>query len=91
MNKSELIDHIASEADISRAAAGRALDASLQAITNSLKQSEPVSLVGFGTFLVRARAARTGRNPQKPTESIQIPASKTAAFKPGKALKDALN
>ena len=91
MNKSELIDHIASEADISRAAAGRALDASLQAITNSLKQSEPVSLVGFGTFLVRVRAARTGRNPQNPTEPIQIPASKTAAFKPGKALKDALN
>ena len=91
MNKSELIDHIASEADISRAAAGKALDASLQAIANSLKQSEPVSLVGFGTFLVRERAARTGRNPQKPTEKINIPASKTAAFKPGKALKDALN
>lgn len=91
MNKSELIDHIASEADISRAAAVRALDASLQAITDSLKRSEPVTLIGFGTFLVRERAARTGRNPQNPSETINIPASKAAAFKPGKALKDALN
>lgn len=90
MNKSELIDHIAVEADISRAAAGRALDASLQAITDSLRQSEPVSLIGFGTFLVRERAERTGRNPQT-KEAITIPASRTAAFKPGKALKDALN
>ena len=90
MNKSELIDHIAGEADISRAAAGRALDASLQAITDSLRQSEPVSLIGFGTFLVRERAERTGRNPQT-KEEITIPASRTAAFKPGKALKDALN
>lgn len=90
MNKSELIDHIAGEADISRAAAGRALDASLQAITDSLKQSEPVSLIGFGTFLVRERAERTGRNPQT-KEAITIPASRAAAFKPGKALKDALN
>ena len=64
MNKSELIDHIADEADISKAAAGRALDATLQAITDSLKQSDPVQLVGFGTFLVRERAARSGRNPQ---------------------------
>ena len=90
MNKSELIDHIAGEADISRAAAGRALDASLQAITDSLRQSEPVSLIGFGTFLVRERGERTGRNPQT-REVITIPASRTAAFKPGKALKDALN
>lgn len=90
MNKSELIDHIAHEADISKAAAGRALDATLQAITDSLKQSDPVSLIGFGTFLVRERAARTGRNPQTGA-TIQIAAARTPAFKPGRALKDALN
>lgn len=90
MNKSELIDHIAHEADISKAAAGRALDATLQAITDSLKQSDPVSLIGFGTFLVRDRAARTGRNPQTGA-TIQIAAARTPAFKPGRALKDALN
>lgn len=90
MNKSELIDHIAHEADISKAAAGRALDATFQAITDSLKQSDPVSLIGFGTFLVRDRAARTGRNPQTGA-TIQIAAARTPAFKPGRALKDALN
>ncbi|MDE0272333.1 MAG: HU family DNA-binding protein [Gammaproteobacteria bacterium] len=90
MNKSELIDQVANAADLSKAAAGRAVDAALDAITGSLKQSEPVSLVGFGTFLVRERAARQGRNPQT-GENIQIAASRAAAFKPGKALKDALN
>ncbi|MYF10927.1 MAG: HU family DNA-binding protein, partial [Gammaproteobacteria bacterium] len=80
----------ANAADLSKAAAGRAVDAALDAITGSLKQSEPVSLVGFGTFLVRERAARQGRNPQT-GENIQIAASRAAAFKPGKALKDALN
>ncbi|MYH15462.1 MAG: HU family DNA-binding protein [Gammaproteobacteria bacterium] len=90
MNKSELIDQVADAADLSKAAAGRAVDAALDAITGSLKQSEPVSLVGFGTFLVRERAARQGRNPQT-GENIQIAASRAAAFKPGKALKDALN
>lgn len=90
MNKSELIDQVADAADISRAAAGRAVDAAIDAITGSLKQSEPVSLVGFGTFLVRERAARKGRNPQT-GENIDIAASRAAAFKPGKALKDALN
>ncbi len=90
MNKSELIDQVADTADLSRAAAGRAVDAALDAITGSLKQSEPVSLVGFGTFLVRERAARKGRNPQT-GENIDIAASRAAAFKPGKALKDALN
>ena len=90
MNKSELIDRIAEDADISKASAGRALDAALAAITQSLKVADPVSLVGFGTFLVRERAARTGRNPQTGA-TIDIAAAKVPAFKPGKALKDALN
>ncbi len=90
MNKSELIDRIAEDADISKASAGRALDAALDAITQSLKDADPVSLVGFGTFLVRERAARTGRNPQTGA-TIDIAAAKVPAFKPGKALKDALN
>lgn len=90
MNKTELIDKIADSADISKAAAGRALDAAIDAITDSLKQADPVSLVGFGTFTVRDRAARTGRNPQTGAP-IQIAAAKVPAFKPGKALKDALN
>ena len=90
VNKTELIDRIAESSDISKAAAGRALDATLDAITDSLKSADPVSLVGFGTFLVRERAARTGRNPQTGA-TIQIAAAKVPAFKPGKALKDALN
>ena len=90
MNKTELVDQIAESADISKAAAGRALDATIDAITSSLKQADPVALVGFGTFTVRERAARTGRNPQTGAP-IQIAAAKVPAFKPGKALKDALN
>ena len=90
MNKSELIDQIADASDISKASAGRALDAMLDAITGSLKDGESVALVGFGTFLVRERAARTGRNPQTGA-TIEISAAKVPAFKPGKALKDALN
>ena len=90
MNKTELIDSIAASADISKASAGRALDAALDAITKSLQQADPVALVGFGTFTVRDRAARTGRNPQT-GQPIQISAAKVPAFKPGKALKDALN
>ena len=90
MNKTELIDQIAESADISKAAAGRALDATIEAITQSLKNADPVSLVGFGTFLVRDRAARTGRNPQTGA-TIEIAAAKVPAFKAGKALKDALN
>ncbi len=90
MNKSELIDRIATSSDISKAAASRALDATLDAITNSLKQADPVALVGFGTFTVRDRAARIGRNPQTGAP-IQIAAAKVPAFKPGKALKQALN
>jgi DNA-binding protein HU-beta len=90
VNKAELIDRIAESSDISKAAASRALDATIDAITDSLKDAETVSLVGFGTFLVRERAARTGRNPQTGA-TIQIAAAKVPAFKPGKALKDALN
>lgn len=90
MNKSELIDVIANEADISRASAARALDAALDGIRGSLQDGEPVVLVGFGTFLVRERSARTGRNPQTGA-TIQIAASKAPAFKAGKSLKDALN
>ncbi|MCY3623505.1 MAG: HU family DNA-binding protein [Gammaproteobacteria bacterium] len=90
MNKSELTDAIADEADISRASAARALDAALTAIQESLQNGEPVALVGFGTLSVRERAARTGRNPRT-GEQIEIAAAKLPAFKPGKALKDALN
>ncbi len=90
VNKSELIDRIAEAADISKASAGRALEATLEAITDSLRQSDPVSLVGFGTFLVRERASRTGRNPQTGV-AIEIAAARIPAFKPGKGLKDALN
>lgn len=90
MNKTELVDRIAESADISKASAGRALDAALDAITDALKEADPVSLVGFGTFTVRERAARTGRNPQTGAP-IEIAAAKVPAFKPGKALKDALN
>jgi len=90
VNKSELVDAIAAEADISKAAAGRAVDAMVSAITAALQQGEQVSLVGFGTFSVRERAARTGRNPQT-GENIEIRAAKIPAFKAGKALKDAVN
>jgi DNA-binding protein HU-beta len=90
VNKSDLIDHIAEAADISKASAARALDAALDAITGSLRQAEPVALVGFGTFSVRERAARTGRNPQTGAE-IEIAEARIPVFKPGKALKDALN
>lgn len=90
MNKSELIDSIATSSDISKAAAGRALDSALDTITNALKSGEQVVLVGFGTFQVKDRAARTGRNPQT-GEAIQIKAAKVPGFKAGKALKEAVN
>ena len=90
MNKSELIDAIAESADLSKAAAGRALDAAVEAITNTLKSDDSVSLVGFGTFSVKDRAARTGRNPQTGAP-IEISAAKIPSFKAGKALKDACN
>lgn len=90
MNKSELVDAIAASADISKAAAGRALDAVTESITQALQKDEQVALVGFGTFLVKERAARSGRNPQT-GETIQIAAAKIPSFKAGKALKDAVN
>jgi DNA-binding protein HU-beta len=90
VNKSELIDAVAAGADISKAAAGRALDAMIDAVTKALKDGDQVSLVGFGTFLVRDRAERTGRNPQTGKE-ITIKAAKNPSFKAGKALKDAVN
>ncbi|SDJ95494.1 MULTISPECIES: nucleoid-associated protein HU-beta [Ferrimonas] len=90
MNKSQLIDQIASGADISKAAASRALDSFIEAITDTLKEGDKISLVGFGTFEVRERAERTGRNPQT-GEEIKIAAAKIPAFKAGKALKDAVN
>ena len=90
MNKTQLVDTIAANADISKASAGRALDAFIEAVGDTLKTGDQVALVGFGTFSVRTRAARTGRNP-KTGEEIQIAEANVPAFKAGKALKDAVN
>ncbi|MFZ3193336.1 MAG: HU family DNA-binding protein [Moraxellaceae bacterium] len=90
MNKSELIDAIASKSDLSKAQAVQALEATFAAIEDALKAGEAVTLVGFGTFSVKERAARTGRNP-KTGEPIQIAASKVPGFKAGKGLKDAVS
>ena len=90
MNKSELIDAIASAADISKAKAALTVDGMTKAVTTALSSGDQVTLVGFGTFSVRDRAARTGRNPRT-GEEIQIAAAKIPAFKAGKALKDAVN
>ncbi len=87
MNKSELIDAIAKEAEISKAAAGRALDAVLVSVTKALKGGKNVALVGFGTFHVKKRQARKGRNPRTGAE-IRIPAAKVPGFRAGKTLKD---
>ena len=90
MNKTELIDHVAAKADLSRAAAARAVDAMIEGVTTTLKKSGTVTLVGFGSFSVSKRAARAGRNPQT-GDVIKIKAAKVPKFKPGKGLKDALN
>lgn len=90
MNKTNLIEHVANQADISKAAAGRAVEAVIDGVTRTLKKSGTVTLVGFGTFKTSKRAARAGRNP-KTGDAIQIKASRAARFTPGKALKDALN
>ena len=90
MNKSELIEAVAASADLSKAAASRALDAMVESITGALKENDQVVLVGFGTFSVKERAARTGRNPQT-GQPIQIAAAKIPGFKAGKTLKDAVN
>ncbi|MBK1717799.1 HU family DNA-binding protein [Thiocystis violacea] len=89
MNKSDLIEKMADAADISKIAAARALDAFTDSIAIALKEKDTVSLIGFGTFSIKERAARTGRNPQT-GEAIEIKASKTPSFKAGKALKDAV-
>jgi len=89
VNKSELIDAIALSADISKAAAGRALDGTMDAVKKALKKGEMVTLVGFGSFYVGKRAARTGRNPRT-GDPIKIKAAKVPKFRPGKGLKDSL-
>ncbi len=90
MNKTELINHIAESAEISKAAAGRALDAMIDGVKTTLKKGGDVTLVGFGTFAVGKRAARSGRNPRT-GDTIKIKAAKVPKFRPGKALKEALN
>ncbi len=90
MNKTDLIQAIADTAELTKADASRALEAFFATVQKSLKKGEDVSVVGFGTFTVRKRAARVGRNPRT-NEAIKIKASKVPAFKAGKTLKDALN
>jgi DNA-binding protein HU-beta len=89
VNKSELIEHIAKQSDLSKAAAGRALEALIGGVKTTLKKGGSVSLVGFGTFSVTKRAARAGRNPRTGA-AIKIKAAKVPKFRAGKALKDAL-
>lgn len=89
MNKADLVDAVANSADLSKADAGRAIDAITNSVTKALKKGDQVTLVGFGTFAVRKRAARKGRNPQT-GEAIKIKAAKIPAFKAGKAFKDAI-
>ncbi len=90
MNKAKLIDAVASAANLSRADAGRAVDAVVASVASALSDGEQVSVVGFGTFSVKHRAARSGRNPRT-GETIQIAASNVPGFKAGKALRDAVN
>lgn len=90
MNKSELIDAVASAADLTKASAGRAVDATVAAITAALKSGDTVTLIGFGTFKVSKRAAREGRNPRTGA-TLKIAARKAPAFTAGKALKEAVN
>ena len=90
MNKTELIDQIAKSADLSKAAAGRALDATVAAVKASLKKGGMVTLVGFGTFYVGKRAARAGRNPRT-GEAIKIKSAKVPKVRAGKGFKDAVN
>jgi DNA-binding protein HU-beta len=90
LNKTEMIEHIATQADISKAAAGRALEALIGGVKSTLKKNGSVSIVGFGTFAVSKRASRTGRNPRTGA-ALKIKAAKVPKFRPGKALKDHLN
>ena len=89
MNKKELINAIAEQAELSKKDAAKAVEAFVEVVTNSLKEDDKVQLIGFGTFEVRERAAREGHNPHTGSK-IQIPAAKVPAFKAGKALKDAI-
>jgi DNA-binding protein HU-beta len=90
MNKADLIERVALDADLSKAAAGRAIDSLLEAISGALKKKDVVTLVGFGSFYTAQRKARTGRNP-KTKEPIKIKAAKVPKFRAGKALKDMVN
>lgn len=90
MNKSELIDAMANASELTKADAGRALDAFMSSVTDALKSNDSVALVGFGTFSVKDRAERKGRNPQTGAE-ITIKAARIPAFKAGKGLKDSVN
>ncbi|MEE2039047.1 HU family DNA-binding protein [Nocardiopsis sp. CT-R113] len=90
MNKNELIDSIAESADLPKSVASKTLDATIEAITGALQQGDDVTLVGFGTFSVKERAERTGRNPQTGA-AIKIAAAKVPSFKAGKGLKDSVN
>ncbi|KOR30546.1 transcriptional regulator HU subunit alpha [Achromatium sp. WMS2] len=90
MNKAELINAVAETANISKATASQALDGMTKAITKALQDGDSVSLIGFGTFLVKERAARTGRNP-KTGKPLEIAASRVPSFRAGKTLKDAVN
>lgn len=90
MNKSDLIDAIANGAELSKVQASRVLDTLVETISKTLSKGDQITVAGFGTFSVRSRAARTGRNPQT-GEAIAIKASKVPGFKAGKALKDAVN
>ena len=89
MNKSELIEHIANNADLSKAAAARALESTIDAVKKTLKKGGTVTITGFGTFTAPKRAARTGRNPRTGA-AIKIKAAKVPKFRPGKGLRDAL-
>lgn len=89
MKKAELIDAVATKLELTKQDTKKAVDALLETISNTLANEEKIQLIGFGTFEVRERAARTGRNPQT-GEEMTIPASKVPAFKPGKELKEAL-
>lgn len=90
MNKSELIEYIAQQADISKAAAARALNATISGVRSGMKKDGSVAVAGFGTFTIKKRAARTGRNPRTGS-TIKIRAAKLPKFRPGKALRDAVN
>jgi DNA-binding protein HU-beta len=90
MSKADIVDKIAKDAGISKAASEKAVNAFIEAVTNSLKKGQPVTLIGFGTFSVGKRAARKGRNP-KTGEEIKIKAKKVARFRPGAALRNAVN